>query len=70
MIEEDGFETVYQSDKPALITLTLGAYETIQAQAALEERLRVLAWLRRAEQPMIHTAWALAKGIETGEHLK
>ena len=69
MIEDDGFETVHTT-KPALITLTLDAYNNIQRDAALQERLRIMAWLRSANQPMTHTAWAIAKAIETEEHHK
>ena len=51
-----------------VITLTLGAYNDIQGNAALDERQRIIDWLRSAQQPMTHTAWALAKAIEEGKH--
>lgn len=38
--------------------------------AAMEERNKIIEWLRDASQPMTHTAWALAKLIEEEAHLK
>lgn len=69
MTDDDPEESIlYQS--PPLVTITKPAYDSIQATAALQERLAILAYLRNARQPMIHTAWALARDIENGEHLK
>lgn len=53
-----------------IVTITQDAYEALQNQARLEERLAIIAYLRHARQPMVHTAWALARDIEHGEHLK
>ena len=51
-----------------VITLTLGAYEDISKGAAMAERNRIVAWLRGSDQPMTHTAWAIARDISKGKH--
>lgn len=52
-----------------VITLTVAAYDMIGTNAASAERRAIIDWLRSADQPMTHTAWALAKGINDGAHL-
>lgn len=42
----------------------------IAADAAYTERQAIIAWLRSANQPMTHTAWALSKHIADGKHLE
>jgi len=69
MTDDDPEETIlYQS--PPLVTITKPAYDSLQADAALQERLAILAYLRSARQPMQHTARALAREIEMEAHLK
>lgn len=67
--DDEDFETVYMTHS-GVITVTEDAYQYIGDAAALEERQQIIKWLRCDHHVMTHTAWALAKAIEDGEHLK
>ena len=63
-------ELGWEPTNTGVITITRAAYDAMHDQARLEERLAIIAYLRSSRQPMAHTAWALARDIEHGEHLK
>lgn len=63
-----GFQMNDDVTNTGVIMITADAYDAIEANAANEERQRIIDWLRSAQQPMTHTAWALAKAIEEGKH--
>lgn len=68
---DDYFETLYITPASSgVITITDDAYDLLQRSGAMEERERILAWLRSDHHVMTHTAWALAKQIENEEHWK
>lgn len=46
------------------------SFNTGYKEGVKQEREAIVEWLRSAIQPMTHTAWALARDIEAGEHLK
>ncbi len=67
---DDDPENELLHDEQMTVMLSQGAYDALQDYAAQEERARIIAFLKDARHPMTHTAWALAKQIEDGEHLK